>query len=119
MTAPRRTLGRAGEDAAAAWYEAHGYEVVDRNWRPAGGGGELDIVATRRQQGLVVFSEVKTRSTARYGSGFAAVDHRKQQRLRTLALRWLSQQDRHWPDLRFDVVDVDGRGHVQVRTGAF
>lgn len=119
MTASRRDLGRAGEDAAADWYRAQGYDVLDRNWRPPGGRGELDIVAARRPLGLIVFSEVKTRSTDRYGSGFTAVDHRKQQRLRALALRWLANQDRHWSELRFDVVDVDARGHLQVRQSAF
>ena len=117
MTAGRSALGRAGEDAAAAWYLAHGYEVLDRNWRVAR--GELDLVAARPAVGLVVFCEVKTRSTDRYGSGFAAVDERKQQRLRSLALRWLAAQDRRWPELRFDVVDVDARGHLRVLEGAF
>ena len=117
MTARRLALGRAGEDAAAAWYEAHGYEVLARNWRA--GRGELDLVAARPGVGLVVFCEVKTRSSARYGSGFAAVDRRKQQRLRALALQWLAAQDRHWSDLRFDVVDVDARGHLQVLEAAF
>lgn len=117
MTARRQALGRAGEDAAAAWYEAHGYVVLDRNWRVAR--GELDIVAARPAQGLVVFCEVKARSGDRYGSGFAAVDRRKQQRLRALALRWLAAQDRHWPELRFDVIDVDARGHLRVLEAAF
>ena len=117
MTARRLALGRAGEDAAAAWYRAHGLEVLDRNWRVAR--GELDIVAADVARGLVVFCEVKTRSSARYGSGFAAVDRRKQQRLRSLALQWLAAQDRYWPELRFDVIDVDARGHLQVIEAAF
>lgn len=117
MTAHRRALGRIGEDAAAAWYQARGYVVLDRNWRPAAGRGELDLVAAR--DGVVVFCEVKTRSTDRYGSGFAAVDGRKQQRLRALALGWLAAQERHWDGLRFDVVDVDARGHLRVLESAF
>jgi putative endonuclease len=117
VTARRLALGQAGEDAAAAWYASNGYVVLDRNWRVAG--GELDLVAARPEHGLVVFCEVKTRSSTRYGSGFAAVDHRKQRRLRSLALQWLSAQERHWPELRFDVVDVDARGHLQVLESAF
>ena len=35
VTVARRALGIAGEDAAAAWYVANGYEVVARNWRAA------------------------------------------------------------------------------------
>jgi putative endonuclease len=32
----------AGEDAAAAWYLANGYQVVARNWRCRE--GELDLI---------------------------------------------------------------------------
>ena len=37
--------GRGRGSAAAAWYEAHGYEVVARNWRCRE--GELDLVVRR------------------------------------------------------------------------
>lgn len=37
-------IGRFGEDIAAAYLEARGYEVVDRNVRACG--GEVDLVAT-------------------------------------------------------------------------
>ena len=42
MPIDRRALGTSGEDAAAAWYVAKGYEVVARNWR-SGRTGELDV----------------------------------------------------------------------------
>ena len=59
----RRALGIAGEDAAAAWYEANGYEVVARNWRCRE--GELDLVVRRNR--TIVFCEVKTRTPTRSG----------------------------------------------------
>ncbi len=113
--------GRAGEDAAAAWYEANGFEVVARNWRVRE--GEIDLIATR--PGLVVFCEVKARTTCRFGAGAEAVGWRKQQRIRTVALRWLAQGDRgarsgRVPDLRFDVAEVDSRyGTIEVLEGCF
>ena len=55
-------LGRRGEDAAASWYEAGGYVVLDRNWRCSE--GELDLVAARVDGSVVVFCEVKTRARA-------------------------------------------------------
>ena len=40
---PRRARGIDGEARAARWYEAEGWEVVDRNWRD-GRNGEIDLV---------------------------------------------------------------------------
>jgi putative endonuclease len=83
----RRQLGRAGEELAAAWYEAHGYEVVARNWRCRE--GELDVVARRGR--LHVFCEVKARSSDRFGLPAEAVGPQKQARLRRLAACWFAQ----------------------------
>ena len=117
-------LGRYGEDRAARWYESRGYSVVDRNWRsPA---GELDLVVVQPgPRGLeVVVVEVKTRSSARFGSPLEAVGPDKQRRLRRLAGEWLAGR---WPEVgggrrpaavRFDVVAVLG-GQVHVVEGAF
>ncbi len=123
MTEQRQRLGRRGEDLAAQWYEHHGWTVLDRNWRCAR--GEIDlIVATdptgrpgRWQQVAIV--EVKARSTRRYGSGFDAVDPRKQARLRRLGARWLAEWDGSATSVRFDVVEVDARGTLRVREGCF
>ncbi len=111
----RLERGRLGEDRAAAWYENEGYRILDRNWRVRA--GELDNVATRGD--VVVFCEVKTRSSTRFGRGLEAVGRTKQQRIRTLALQWLANGDRRFATLRFDVADVDGEGDVEVIEGCF
>jgi len=79
-------LGASGEEAAAAWYLARGYTVVAHNWRCAE--GELDLVVAR--PGELVFCEVKTRSSDRFGLPAEAVTRAKQRRLRTLATRFLA-----------------------------
>lgn len=105
---PRTVFGRAGEAAAARFYESHGFVVLDRNYRcPI---GEIDLVAQRDR--LVVFCEVKTRQSARWGMPAEAVNHRKQARLRRLAARWLAEWRPGSVDIRFDVVSAivrDGR----------
>jgi putative endonuclease len=111
----RQDVGRAGEDLAAAWYEANGYQVLDRNWRTAR--GEIDIVADRDD--VVVFCEVKTRTTTRFGRGFEAVGHAKRQRIRGIALSWLQQSGNRYREIRFDVADVDGAGNVEVLEACF
>ncbi len=108
MTDARRRLGSDGEDAVALWYEERGYEVVSRNWRVRE--GELDLVLRRGR--TLVFCEVKTRRGDAFGSPFEAVTVTKQRRLRTLAMRWLSEHRVRAGELRFDVAAVRMRGSV-------
>ena len=49
--------GAEGEEAAVGWLRAHGFLIMDRNWRM--GRYELDIVASRHDR--LHFVEVKLR----------------------------------------------------------
>ena len=109
----RVALGQWGERRVARHYESAGYVVVDQNWRVRG--GELDLVMMRGDE--IVFCEVKTRRSARFGSGLEAVDQRKQRFLRRTAMSWLDAHDRRGR-LRFDVAVVTGP-QVEVIEGAF
>ena len=73
----------------ARWYEERGLRVLDRNWRVAG--GELDLVLLDARAATVVFCEVKTRTSASFGTGFDAVTPDKLRRVRRLAGRWLAE----------------------------
>ena len=115
---PRRTLGARGEDLAARWYEEQGYEVLERNWRRRE--GEVDLIV--RRGATVVFCEVKTRSSDRFGTGAESVLPAKQRRIRRLASRWLSEltpaAGRARVEVRFDVVSITS-GAVDVIEDAF
>jgi putative endonuclease len=82
--------------------------VLARNWRcrTADVDGEVDIVAAA--PGVVVFCEVKSRASAGFGGPAAAVDHRKQARLRRLAVAWLATHRPGVVQVRFDVAAVVG-----------
>lgn len=117
-------LGRFGEEQAAQWYVAHGYTIVDRNWRPPSeyGRGEVDLIVWRDD--VVAFCEVKTRTSGYFGGGVAAVGTDKQRRLRRLARAWLHVAAREVVggrsvSVRFDVADVDERGHLVLYEQAF
>jgi putative endonuclease len=110
----RMELGRAGEDRAAAWYRAHGYAILERNWRcPA---GEIDLICARGR--TLVFVEVKARTSATHGHPFEAVTPAKQRRLGRLAFTYLQNQRVYWAELRFDAVAVLGN-ELEVLEGAF
>lgn len=119
MTPDRRqVVGAEGESSAAAWYEEHGYEVIERNWRRRE--GEVDLIV--RKGRTVAFCEVKTRTTDRFGTGAEAVVEPKQRRLRRLATRWLSEltpaSGRQLVEVRFDVVSITA-GEIEVIEDAF
>ncbi len=112
------TLGEAGEQLAARWYESKGYEVLERNWRRRE--GEVDLIV--REGRTVVFVEVKARSSARFGEGVEAVLPAKQRRIRRLAERWLNEitpaAARSRVTVRFDVVSITA-GRISVIEAAF
>lgn len=105
MSRHNLTVGRLAEQRVAEWYHAAGYEVVARNWRD-GRHGEIDLVASHR--GVLVICEVKARTTDRFGTPADAVDRRKQQRLRRLAVAFLAAHDLRPRTIRFDVACVLG-----------
>ena len=74
--------GVLAERRVALNYQRCGFVVLERNWRCRA--GELDLVVER--DGIVVFSEVKTRRDDRYGPPAAAVGPSKQRRIRLLAV---------------------------------
>jgi len=112
----RMQLGRDGEDRAADWYRAHGYALLERNWRCAT--GEIDLICARGT--TLVVCEVKARTRVSHGHPLEAVTPAKQRRLRGLALAYLGQSGRRarWAEVRFDVVSVLA-GRVEVVEGAF
>jgi putative endonuclease len=99
-------LGRFGEDVAAHYLSEAGLAIVERNWRCSA--GELDIIATDGP--VLVFCEVKTRSSLTFGSPAEAVTPVKAARIRRLGMQWLVENRdssaQYWPELRFDVVSV-------------
>jgi putative endonuclease len=99
---PRHSLGRRGEDLAAAHLERLGYEVVARNHRTRF--GEIDLVAADAQTLVIV--EVKTRKGR--GRPWDALDERKQLQVRRMGAAYLAEvRDRPRREhLRFDAIGV-------------
>jgi putative endonuclease len=102
----RRQLGDRGEDLAAAALKKQGYKILERNYRTPL--GEIDLIA--KQKGVLVFIEVKTRQSGRYGTPAEAVHPAKQAKLRRLAEYYLQQQRLGDVAVRFDVVAITVKG---------
>jgi putative endonuclease len=99
-------VGRYGEKVAARWLVERGMVLLDRNWRCDQ--GEIDLIL--RDGRVLVFCEVKTRSSTRFGHPLEAVRPDKGARLRRLAAVWLRAHDVHAQEVRIDLVGVLLRG---------
>ena len=93
--------GRWGEGTAANYLRGKGFRIIAANWKCRF--GEIDLIA--EDGAYLCFVEVKQRKSAAYGTAGAYVDRRKQDKLRTAAMLYLTG---HPTDLqpRFDVAEV-------------
>ncbi len=99
-------LARFGETLALWWLRLKGYRLEARNWRcPL---GELDLVMRSRH--VLVFVEVKTRTSLSVGLPEEAVSAGKKAQLLRVAQAYLSQRRGPVSFCRFDVVAVEVHG---------
>jgi putative endonuclease len=96
-------LGKRGEDLAHRYLRQVGFTVVARNYRP-GADSEVDIVARRGD--LLVFVEVKTRTSADAGNPERAIDLEKQQHIARAARSYVTRAGVEWNKVRFDTISV-------------
>ncbi|PLS28060.1 endonuclease [Bifidobacterium anseris] len=116
-----RELGATGEETARAWLECRGVRVIGMNYRTRY--GEIDVIAVTPNR-TILFVEVKTRRTRRFGAPEEAVHPAKQVNLRRAAGQWLATRGAKVPHvaIRFDVIALSVSGDdVDVRhiPGAF
>jgi putative endonuclease len=102
MTRAKDAVGAYGERVAVRYLVEQGMVLLDRNWRCRS--GELDVVL--RDGEVVVFVEVKTRRSGRFGTPAEALVPAKVVRLRQAAAQWLAQSGVRAREVRFDVVSV-------------
>lgn len=99
----RAATGRTGESLVAALLEERGFSILERNARV--GRLELDIVA--KQKTVLVFVEVRTRTSDLYGGAEETIDRAKQARIRRAATGWVKANPAHRRcKRRFDAAGV-------------
>lgn len=102
MTTSRQTLGQWGETLAAGYLEDKGYTLLERNTRTPY--GEIDLIAC--QEGLIIFVEVKSRTTRVFGNPEVAVTPRKQAHMLAAAQYYIQQHPEHEGAWRIDVIAI-------------
>lgn len=94
-------LGRQGESIAKQYLEDNGYEVLDENWEY--GKAEIDLIVYKA--GVMIFVEVKTRSSIAFGQPEDFVDKAKQIQMELAANEYIEIMN-HENDIRFDIIAI-------------
>lgn len=97
-------LGKLGEKFAVQYLKSLHYKILQRNYKV--GNYEIDIIAEHGN--YIVFIEVKTRSSVRYGLPSEAVDYVKRQKYKIGANIYLTQNHLLDRFARFDIVEIIG-----------
>lgn len=100
----RQASGQMAEDRALAFLQQRGLKLIDRNFRCKG--GEIDLILAEPASNLLIFVEVRQRSSQRYGGAAASVTRNKQAKLIITAQVFL-QRYTNLPACRFDVVAIE------------
>jgi putative endonuclease len=106
----KKGLGAFGESWAVGYLTRQGFRIVERNVRFRT--GELDIVALDGSE--LVFVEVKTRSSSRFGSPEASITPSRYERLARTIEAYVADRGLQEQQIRIDVMalEVDAGGSV-------
>lgn len=99
-----KSLGYSGESLAEKYLINKGYKILDKNFTVHG--GEIDIVAQKND--ILVFVEVKTRTSDSFGEGNESVDRQKKKRILHAVQRYIDSKITHPdPDFRLDLIEIE------------
>jgi putative endonuclease len=98
----QQKLGQQGEDLAAQYLQAQGYRLIGANYRIRT--GEIDLIT--REKETLVFVEVKSRKSQKFGNPLESIDQIKLQKLIKVALTYVREYNWSGP-FRIDVIGID------------
>ncbi len=98
----KRRRGSQGETIAVDYLIKKNYRVLEQNYRFER--GEIDIIAYDGD--ILVFIEVKARSSTAYGEPIEAVTRSKQKQIRKVAEGYLLEHSIEDTSCRFDVITI-------------
>jgi putative endonuclease len=106
----KRESGSRGEELAVEYLQKKGYRIIERNFYFEH--GEIDIIA--KDNGSLVFIEVKTRWSKRFGDPEESVTMWKRNLLRKTAEGYLFKHNIEDTDCRFDVIAIQYENTIPV-----
>ena len=103
--------GKRGEDIACDFLVKKGYRILHRNFRTKK--GEIDIIG--ELENTLVFFEVKSRKSSKYGYPKEYVSNLKKKRILHAACFYLTKKGFWSRPVRFDIIGIIfGQGEVKI-----
>lgn len=99
--AKKHELGKKGERLAQAYLQANDYMLLEKNWRYSR--AEIDIIAMKEE--VLVFIEVKTRTSTFFGRPESFVTSKKKKFMAEAASAYMEEIDHKW-EIRFDIIGI-------------
>lgn len=97
-----KELGVLGERIAENYLIQMGYDILEKNFKS--NRGEIDIIA--KDNDVICFVEVKTRTGNMYGTPSESVDIKKMAKISHMAITYLYKKKLRNRPCRFDVVEI-------------
>ena len=105
-----QNIAKIGERLAVQHLKTQGYQILAENYRFQR--GEIDIIAKYEER--IVFVEVKTRRSLKYGLPQSAVTEQKQRQISKIALAYLQEHNLIDISCRFDVIAIQLTRHFEL-----
>lgn len=99
-TKENRAKGKEYEKLAGEYFVQNGYKILEKNWQA--GRKEIDLIVTK--ENLIIFVEVKSASSKKFGHPSERVDQKKIKNLSTAANQYILVHNLTNIDMRFDVI---------------
>ncbi len=104
-------LGVKGEKIAQSYLKNNNYLILETNWRH--GRAEIDIIC--KKEDILVFVEVKTRTSDYFGKPEEFVTKKKERLMFHAANEYMELVNHLW-EIRFDIISIliDNSGNVDL-----
>ncbi len=105
-----KKIGNRGEELAEKFLQEQGYTIIERNFTCRQ--GEIDIIAKDNKQKELVFLEVKTRTSKKFGNAAEAVNKIKQKHIYQCAKYYIYINKIYNIPIRFDIIEIKLHGNM-------
>lgn len=105
-------IGKLGEKLAGNFLKSRGYRILNRNYRTPF--GEIDLIVS--QKNILIFVEVKTKTSESYSSPFSAITAYKKKTIIKNCKYYLKKHKLTANACRIDVIGItlDNKNNLQI-----